>query len=329
MHHVQAAGRAGCDIAVAMSSTATSPALDQNDVAPAELPLAGGQPGATVTLQPLLCAVMRGPKAWFERAEGRGAALKALGIGVPPSEIVDVPIVAFLVEHPGAGPILIDTGFRREVAEGRSRERSRNLGGLGRLMARQMRMDPAQTIAAQLRARGVDPARLELVVMTHLHFDHASALCDFPAATVVVSRPEWQAAHAPRPSMHGYVRAQLDPRPRYRTWEPQNAPAHGPFTHALDLFGDGSLMLAFTPGHTLGHASLIARLSDRYALIAGDAAYTLATLRAGARPWRSEDSAAFEQSVSALAAWDAAHADAVVIPGHDMPAWEALQERYA
>jgi N-acyl homoserine lactone hydrolase len=311
-----------------MSATATSQAPGETHVEPAELPLPGGQPDATVTLQPLLCAVMRGPEAWFERATGRGAALKALGVGVPPAEMVDVPIVAFLIEHPGAGHVLVDTGFRREVAEARSPERSRNLGVLGRLMTRQTRMDPEHTIASQLRAKGVDPARIELVVMTHLHFDHASALSDFPAANVVVSTPEWEAAHAPRRAMHGYVLAQLDPHPRYHTWEPHAAPAQSPFAHALDLFGDGSLVLAFTPGHTLGHVSLIARLRGRYALIAGDAAYTLNTLRSGARPWRCEDARAFERSVSSLAAWDAEHPDAVVIPGHDMPAWESLHERY-
>jgi N-acyl homoserine lactone hydrolase len=311
-----------------MNAVAASPPGTGPDVAPTQLPLAGGQPGATVTLQPLLCAVMRGPKAWFERASGRGAALKALGVGVPATEIVDVPIVAFLIEHPGAGHVLVDTGFRREVATGPSRERARNLGMVGRLMTREMRMDPEQTIAAQLRAKGVDPDTLGLVAMTHLHFDHASALCDFPAATVLVSREEWQATLGPRPALHGYVRAQLDPRPRYRTLEMGSAPAVGSFAHAIDLFGDGSLVLAFTPGHTLGHVSLIARLRDRYALIAGDAVYTLATLRAGARPWKSEDPAAFERSVSSLAAWDAENPDALVIPGHDMPAWEALQDRY-
>jgi N-acyl homoserine lactone hydrolase len=311
-----------------MSTVTASPPAAGPDVAAAQLPVAGGQDGATVSVQPLLCAVMRGPKAWFERAAGPGAALKALGVGASASDTVDVPIVAFLIEHPGAGHVLVDTGFRREVAEGSSPERSRNLGLLGRMMTREMRMDPGQTIAAQLRAKGVDPDALGLVAMTHLHFDHASALCNFPAATVVLSREEWQAAHGPRPGLHGYVRAQFDSHPRYRTLEMGSAPANGPFEHALDLFGDGSLVLAFTPGHTLGHVSLIARLRERYALIAGDAAYTLATLRAGARPWKSEDATAFERSVSSLAAWDAEHPDAVVIPGHDMPAWEALQERY-
>ena len=310
-----------------MSATATAhaPGLE---AAPAELPLAGGAADATLRLQPLLSAVMRGPRAWFERADGPAAALKALGLGTPAQEMIDVPIVAFLLEHPSAGLVLVDTGFHSSIAEGRSHARSHNLGAVGRLMARGMRMDPGQAVAAQLRARGVDPADVGLIVMTHLHFDHASALCDFPAATVLVSRPEWEAAHARYPFLHGYVPAQLDPRPRYRTFEFAPVSAVGRFERALDLFGDGSLTLVFTPGHTLGHVSLIVRLSDRPALLTGDAAYTLATIRHGARPWRSEDPHAFERSIGQLAAWDREHPDALVIPGHDMEAWEDLDERY-
>jgi N-acyl homoserine lactone hydrolase len=284
-----------------------------------------------VTVHPLLSAVMRGPRGWFERAHGRAAALKALGIGVPAHEVIDVPIVAFLLEHPGAGLVLVDTGFHRSVAEGPSRERSRNLGAFGRVMARGTRMDLQQTVAAQLRAKGIDPDDVGLIVMTHLHFDHASALCDFPGATVLVSRPEWQAAHGRYPFMHGYVGAQLDGRPSYQTIDFALDPARGssPFERTLDLFGDGSLTLAFTPGHTLGHVSLIARLGEREALLTGDAAYTLETIRGDARPWRSEDPEAFERSALALARWDKEHPGALVIPGHDMDAWESLEERYS
>jgi glyoxylase-like metal-dependent hydrolase (beta-lactamase superfamily II) len=274
---------------------------------------------------------MRGPRGWFERARGRTAALKAIGIGVGADDMLDVPIVAFLLEHPRAGLVLVDTGFHRSVAEASSRERSRNLGAIGRLMARNMQMTPHQTAAAQLAARGIDPADIELIVMTHLHFDHASALCDFPAATVLVSRPEWEAAGARNPFMHGYVPAQLDPRLSYRTYEfaSEQARAQGPLERTLDLFGDGSITLVFTPGHTLGHTSLIVRLSGRDALLTGDAVYTLPTLRAGARPWRAEDPRAFEHSVGALAAWDREHPDALVIPGHDMAAWQRLEESYS
>src|SRR5580698_9836308 len=92
---------------------------------PASLPLPGGQTGASVTLQPLLCAEMSGPSGWFRRTSGPTAALKALGIGVPAEQRVDVPIVAFLVEHPAAGPVLIDTGFHASVATGSKQERNR------------------------------------------------------------------------------------------------------------------------------------------------------------------------------------------------------------
>src|SRR5205807_835691 len=146
----------------------------------ATLPLEGGRPGAAVTLRPLLSAEMISPPGWFERGEGAAASLRALGIGVPADARIRIPIVAFLIEHPTAGPVLVDTGFHASVASGDARERVRNLGPVGWLMARGMRMRPEQAIAAQLRELGIAPEQLELVVMTHLHFDHASALCDFP-----------------------------------------------------------------------------------------------------------------------------------------------------
>lgn len=302
---------------------------EQPKTAAAELPLAGGRQGATLTLRPLLCAVMRGPRGWFERVEGPTAALKALGIGVPAEEMVDVPIVAFLLEHPGAGLVLVDTGFHRSVAVGPKRERSRNLGAIGRILARATRMRPEQAVAAQLRALGIEPSDVGLVVMTHLHFDHASALSDFPGATVLLTRQEWQAARSRASGMHGYSPAQLDPRPAYRTFEFGGAASDGGgFDRTVDVFGDGSLTLAFTPGHTHGHLSLVVRLNEREALLTGDAAYTLGTIREGARPWRSEDGRAFEHSAQQLAAWDRAHPDAVLIPGHDMEAWQRLEELY-
>jgi N-acyl homoserine lactone hydrolase len=297
---------------------------------PAELPLPGGQAQASVILHPLLCAEMGGPVGWFHRASGPTAALKALGIGVPAAQNVSVPIVAFLVEHPGAGLILIDTGFHGAVA-GDGPERNRNLGLVGRVLARDLRMRPEQTVAAQLKTRGIDPADVGLVVMTHLHFDHASALADFPAATVLVSEPEWQSARGRGGPLRGYSIAQLDPRPSYRTLDFTTAPARarGAFAQTLDVFGDGSVTLASTPGHSRGHLSVILRLSSREALIAGDAIYTMATLRDGERPWRSEDAVAFEHSLGAIQTYDREHPDALIVPGHDMEQWRGLDERYA
>jgi N-acyl homoserine lactone hydrolase len=297
--------------------------------APIATPLPGGQPDATVTLQPLLCAEMLGPEGWFHAERGLKGTLRALGIGVRKSQLMRIPIVAFLVEHPGVGPILIDTGFHRAVAEGGA-ERDRNLGPL-KLLARNVRMDPSRTAAAQLRARGVDPADLRLIVMTHLHFDHASALAEFPRATVLVSQAEWRATRARGPALHGYSTAQLDPGLEYRTLDLHAPPAqpHGPFARTLDLFGDGSLTLLDTPGHSAGHLAVLLRLREREALIAGDAIYTIATLRDGRRPWRVESSTDFEDSLRALQAYDREHPDALIVPGHDIGHWESLAAHYA
>jgi len=298
---------------------------------PAEFPLPGGEAGASVTLHPLLCAEMDGPVGWFHRAKGPTAALKALGIGVPAEQNVSVPIVAFLVEHPTAGLILVDTGFHGSIAAGSGAERNRNLGPVGRVLARSVRMSPEQTVAAQLRARGIDPADLAVIVMTHLHFDHASGLADFPGATVLVAEPEWQSARGRGGALRGYSVAQLDPALNYRTFD-FNAPGavpRGAFAQTVDVFGDGSVTLASTPGHSSGHLSVILRLSSREALIAGDAIYTIATLRDGERPWRSEDAKAFERSLSAIQAYDREHPEALIIPGHDMEHWRGLDTQYS
>ncbi|MFI5003800.1 MAG: N-acyl homoserine lactonase family protein [Solirubrobacterales bacterium] len=300
------------------------------EATPVQLPVPGGSEGATVTLQPLLCGELRGPAGWFEAEPGLGGTLRAFGVGVPRDRLIRIPIVAFLIEHPSAGPIMIDTGFHRVIAEGTPAERHRNLGPIGRLIARNIEMRPEQTAAAQLRARGIAPEEIRLIVMTHLHFDHGSALAEFPAATVLVSAPEWRAARARGSALLGYPSAQLDPRLAYRTLDLHAPPAraHGPFEHALDLFGDGSLTLLDTPGHSAGHISVLARLREREALIAGDAIYTIATLREGRRPWRSQNRKAFERSVRALEAYDREHPDALIVPGHDMAHWETLAERY-
>src|SRR4029077_3254935 len=154
-------------------------------------------------------------------------------------------------------------------------ERNRIPGLIGRFMARDVQMRPEQTVAAQLRAREIDPADVSVIVMTHLHFDHASALADFPGATVLVSEPEWRSACGRGGALRGYSLGQRDPRSDYRTvdFTAPGARAHGALAQTLDVLGDGSVTLAFTPGHSRGHLSVILRLSSREALIAGDAIY--------------------------------------------------------
>src|SRR5687768_7525864 len=99
----------------------------------------------------MVCAHMDSPPEFMAMTKGKGrAARQAL---LSRKTQTRVPIVAFLVEHPGVGPIIIDTGFHPSVAV----DPKQNLGGVyGRLYS--IDMKPEQALSAQLREQqGIDP----------------------------------------------------------------------------------------------------------------------------------------------------------------------------
>jgi glyoxylase-like metal-dependent hydrolase (beta-lactamase superfamily II) len=293
---------------------------------PAESPLPGGRDGATVRLHPLLSGRSVAPPAWVHAESGRLAALHAFGIGVSKSEFLRIPIVSFLVEHPSAGPILIDTGLHPSVAV----DPKKNLGRLGARFLSGLEMDQDDAVPAQLRARGIQPSAVKLVVMTHLHFDHASAVSEFPEATFVFTRSEWDAATQPRAWLHGYQRRQFDHAFDYRLldFEDPSVDSYATFGRSIDLLGDGSIRCLYTPGHTSGHMSMLLRLTTREALVAGDAIFTVRTLEEGLPPWSTEDMHLFRRSLKEIQLYWDTRPDALVIPGHDMEFWRTLDPVY-
>jgi N-acyl homoserine lactone hydrolase len=298
--------------------------LALGEATPLRLPLDGGREGATVVVHPLVCAQMRSPPEWMAMRRGQLATvLSALGSR---RDWIDVPIPAFLVEHPGAGRFLVDTGFHPSVAI----DPRQNLGPVfGRLYDIDMR--PEQAIPAQLRAHGIDPHEIRLVVMTHLHLDHASAISEFTNAVFVLGQGEWQAVQGPRPTLHGYVRRQMKHAVDYRevVYDEPSVDSYSTFARSVDLFGDGSVRLVHTPGHSMGHQSLVLRLADREALVAGDAIYFLRTLDNERRGLAMADEHLWRRSLREIQLYRREHPDAVIIPGHDHEAWQGLDKSYA
>jgi len=294
---------------------------------PLEGPLSGGKPGATVSVEALEVGRVHLPRAFLERAGGeRMGRLRMLGLGTPRSRWLTVPCPAFLIEHPGAGRFLVDTGLHPSV----SAKPSANLGRIVSSYAKP-ELEPGEDLPAQLRARGIDPASIRLVVMTHLHLDHTSGMAEFGNATFVVSEPEWEAAATvSRPFLHGYRHAHYDYAFDYRTVDYSSAAvsSYATFGRTIDLFGDGSVRLAFTPGHSAGHQSVICRLRDRDLVIAGDSIYTLAQLDDAPPPPRPYDPHTWRRSLQELKLFVRQYPQAVVIPGHDPDAWPELKRRY-
>jgi N-acyl homoserine lactone hydrolase len=292
---------------------------------PASLPLPGGREGARVKLHPLLVARMISPPALYHREEGRLGALRAMGVRVPREEWLEIPVVAFLVEHPGAGPILIDTGFHSSVAV----DTRQAFGRFGGLLFKDIRMDPDQSVAAQLRERGIEHADVRIVVMTHLHSDHASGISEFPDSTFVVSDKEWDAASSGG-QLQGYFPRHFDHAFDWRTldFDGTEADSFATFGRSFDLLGDGSVRLVFTPGHTAGHLSVVLRLTGREVVVAGDAIYTMRTLRDSHLPYRMVDEHLFRRSLRELQLYEKETPGALIIAGHDMEQWRTLDAVY-
>jgi N-acyl homoserine lactone hydrolase len=292
---------------------------------PAELPLPGGRDRAKVRLHPLLTATVQGPPAWFLREEGRFAWRKAFGLGVSKDQWLKSPIQAFLLEHPSAGPVLVDTGFHGSVAVS---PRS-NLGALCAMLYRDIDMRPEQAVAAQLRDKGIEASSVKTVIMTHLHPDHASAIADFPEATFLVSTAEWEAAsHGGQ--RDGYVKRQFDHGFEYRLvdFDSNDANSFSGFARSFDVFGDGSIRVVFTPGHTAGHMSVVVQTPHGEVLLAGDAIFMLRTLEETHLPHLLFDEHLFRRSLGEIKQYVKETPDAVVVPGHDWETWQKLEPVY-
>jgi len=289
---------------------------------PATLPLPGGKQGATVRVHPVTTGTSIYPEDAFYRRGGRLAGLHSLGVG---SNKIEIPIPTYIVEHPGAGLMLIDTGFHASLAV----DPKPNMGPiLGRLFSPRMGTDDG--MPDQLRARGFDPKDVRLVVMTHLHVDHASGVAQFPDATFIVTEREWRSATEEKGLTAGYVRRQFDHAFDWRTvdFDGDEVSSFASFGRTLDVFGDGSVRLAYTPGHTLGHMSLVLRIEGGEFLVAADAAYTMRTLRESVMPYGAHDEHEFKRSLKEVQRYIEQTPSAVVSVGHDLEAFRALKPAY-
>lgn len=290
-------------------------------------PLAGGSDGATVAVEPLVAGHVDFPRAAMVDPGGSFKTLRLARAMSRPKAAESVPVPAFLVHHPTVGPVLVDTGLHPSIASGGSE----NFGGLANRFGRPT-LEPGEDVPSQLRAKGIEPRQVPVVVMTHLHLDHSSAISEFPDSTFVVSAAEWQeAAHGSKPSLNGYRRAHFDLAFEYRAvdFDGDAVGSYATFGRTFDLFGDGSVRLAFTPGHTAGHCSVICRLADDDFVIGGDVVYMLGQLE-GREPLppRPFDAHMTRRSLQELRLFHTQFPGAVITPGHDPDFYARIAPRF-
>jgi glyoxylase-like metal-dependent hydrolase (beta-lactamase superfamily II) len=116
--------------------------------------------------------------------------------------------------------------------------------------------------------------------------------------------------------------ADLKQHPRIRTLTP--AERWGVFPETMDLFGDGSIRLLRTPGHTLGHLSLLLATEAGPLMVCGDAAHVERQVHEVIEMTVMQDRRRFRQSLERINAHLAENPNTIAIPGHDAMAWASL-----
>jgi N-acyl homoserine lactone hydrolase len=292
---------------------------------PLEEPLAGGVADASVVVEPIVTGEALWPESFYDhRGRGPIARLRSLGFGSSPDEWSARPVPAYLVHHPGVGPMLIDTGLHPSIA-------MNPRDNMSRFSSRHYRVEEGKDIVSQLRERGVAPADIAVVVLTHLHEDHASAVSAFPESLFVLSSQEWTAATTgSRPRLHGYQPSHYDFAFDYNTidFDTDLVESYGPLGRTFDLFHDGSVRLASTPGHSAGHISVVLGLPRRDFVVIGDAAYDWKEFRGQSRALMRADEHNWRRSLRELQAFRKAYPYALMVPGHDAEFFAKLEPRY-
>jgi len=213
-----------------------------------------------------------------------------------PGPQVRIPSYSVLIEHDD-GLFLFDTGF--------------DLEHTSRVLPFELpEQTPEQTIPAQLELCGFRPSDVGTLVNSHLHFDHVGGNKHLTASKVVVHERELaQARDHESFEFFGYSD---------KTWDYEGARIE-PVSGDLELAP--GLWLFETPGHTVGHYSL---LVGEKLLFAFDVMYTPAALDKEIQAGFHNDPVAGVRSIRRVKAVAAEHA-AEVFFSHDMDAWQTYK----
>lgn len=169
---------------------------------------------------------------------------------------ITVPLPAYLIEH-ARGRALFDTGLHASIARD-------PLAYVGEYLARYHTFDfcSDEEIGARLAQIGVDAAGINIVINSHLHFDHCGGNAQLLNADVLIQSRELE--HARRvESSRGYLMSDWNTGQRLRAIDGEH-----------DVFGDGSVVCFPTYGHTPGHQSVrVQTETGGEFVLCGDACY--------------------------------------------------------
>lgn len=165
-----------------------------------------------------------------------------------PKQAKEITSSCYLIRH-GERYMLWDTGVPAAMAE-KPVENA------------EQRISLDRTLLDQLKQLGVRPDQIEIIGISHYHFDHTGQAAAFPQAKLVMGKGDLD---APK----GAGAAGGDYSNHLKHW----LSGGGKVVEAtgdVDIFHDGRVITLKTPGHTPGHNALLVRLASGDVLLTGD-----------------------------------------------------------
>jgi glyoxylase-like metal-dependent hydrolase (beta-lactamase superfamily II) len=178
--------------------------------------------------------------------------------------VIRFPVSMWIVDHP-KGLVVFDTGNNVAVIDNC---KSYWAPGLCDFLKPSQKRE--EVIDMQLEKLGYSVDQVKVVVTSHAHLDHIGNIEMFPKALHVIQKKELYQAWFPekfqgRANPGLFVMEDLDNAREFNFLE---------LDGDYDLFGDGSVLILSTPGHTLGHQSMKVKLaSGRSVILAADAVW--------------------------------------------------------
>jgi N-acyl homoserine lactone hydrolase len=168
---------------------------------------------------------------------------------------------------------------------------------------------PKVSLVDLLAQINVKPEQINFVGISHYHADHTGQIASFPKATLLIGKGDWDAITSPKPPEG----ANFKP---FEAWTKGDSKVEA-LANDKDVFGDGSVIMLYTPGHTPGHHSLLVKLPQTgNVIITGDAVHFRENYDSDGVPWFNFDRAQTLASISRLKKL-AANFKATVIIQHD------------
>src|SRR6266850_620080 len=122
---------------------------------------------------------------------------------------------------------------------------------------------PKVSLVDLLGQVNVKPDQIKYVGISHYHGDHIGQVGSFPKATLLIGKGDWDVLTGPKPPENA------NPAP-FANWIKGESKVE-PVPLDKDVFGDGSVIMLYTPGHTPGHHSLLVKLPQMgNVLLSGD-----------------------------------------------------------